>query len=496
MVRLSPVAGFWVVVALAALLRFAHLNAQGFWNDESLTLTNSPMAWPQMRVALAETESSKPPLYFLFMHEWLKGGGSETWARGPSAVFGALTCGFVFLLARRLAGPEAAWIAGLYCALSPFHLDYSQEARMYGLFGLESVVALWCLAAFLEEKRIGWLLGFGVASILVNYTFSYGFFVLGLAGLLLAARWRELGKRWALALLATLAISFASFLPWLILMAHAADSVATAQLYKGPPWPAIGYTLFALGYGFDLGPTTTDLQLSGAHYFTTHHGQALVVAIAFLVLLVLAGRGLWTIRRDPFRLIFYAGGVAIFLLGPAVVSLLKPNVTDNPRYGLLALFPFAILAALGAQALWRDGRWAKLVVVLYVVGLAVALEHYYFDPSYGREDLRGAAVLVANHQPAPEEVVVCSGHLTRVVERYYHGSATVLPFQPYSPGAFDQSTAQLNAPLGDPQYLAVIYARPDHGDPAHRFLPWLEQRFVVVEEKDLPGTQVYFMRRK
>src|ERR1700689_1996115 len=116
----SITGSFWAVVLIAFLLRFVTLNQSGYWYDEILTLKNSSLPWPEMRVSLRYSESYKPPLYYLFMHQWLKGGDSETWVRLPSVFFGALTCGIFFLIGHRLLGNSAGWALAAYLTLSPF----------------------------------------------------------------------------------------------------------------------------------------------------------------------------------------------------------------------------------------------------------------------------------------------------------------------------------------------------------------------------------------
>ncbi len=99
-------------------------------------------------------------------------------------------------------------------------------------------------------------------------------------------------------------------------MVHTSNSPEGVLYYKGPPWSATVYTFFALGYGFDLGPSTNDLQAVGWHYFLTHPGQTTLTFLGFAAVTIITIRGLLVIRHDKFLFALLLGGMAIFLLGP------------------------------------------------------------------------------------------------------------------------------------------------------------------------------------
>ena len=483
------IAGFGLIVLVAFLVRLDGINQQGYWYDEILTLKISALPYSQIPAALEKTENNKPPVYYLFMHNWLGGGSSETWARLPSAIFGASTCGVMFLAACRLLGPAGGSIAGGFLTFSTFHLDYSNEARMYALFGFEASVALYCLVLFLQERKTLHLICFGVASVFVSYTFPYGFFLLGLSGLILLAEWRELGWNRSVALLAVLIVSFALFSPWLLRMVHEANAGQDAQFYKGPPWTALAYSFYTLGYGFDLGASTTDLQNQGASYFKLHHFQAAVTLFAYAILGVIIIRGIVSLRSNVLLLTLSLGGLAIFLVGPAIISVLKPLITYNPRYAFLALLPFSILLAAGIEAFWKQGSLGKSVTILFAVLFTSSL-YFFFTPSYQREDLRAASRYVDGIQPPLRAVVVCANYLDLVVSYYAHGPAPVIPVGDDGSGLVAQQFPGLKAKLQDANRFAVIYARPDHGDSQRKLLPWMRDHYAVESDKSWAGVEV------
>ena len=96
-----------------------------------------------------------PPLYYALLHGWaaLLGTG-PTALRLFSVAVGILTIPLLYLVARRMLSARAALLATLLLTISPLHVYYSQEVRMYGLVALLSVgilAAAW--RAFQQKSR-------------------------------------------------------------------------------------------------------------------------------------------------------------------------------------------------------------------------------------------------------------------------------------------------------------------------------------------------------
>jgi len=145
-----------LVLALAAGLRLYGLAAESFWFDEaySVWVARHSVAW---HIALS-TQRIFPPLYYLCLHFWLRLGGSEFAVRALSVLIGLSSIIAIYALAWHLFSKRVALLSAFLLAISPLHIWYSQEARMYILvaaLGLYS--ALFMLLALREGKRWQWL---------------------------------------------------------------------------------------------------------------------------------------------------------------------------------------------------------------------------------------------------------------------------------------------------------------------------------------------------
>ncbi|HYZ82061.1 MAG TPA: glycosyltransferase family 39 protein, partial [Solirubrobacteraceae bacterium] len=121
----SPAVAAVAVTLLAALARLPTLGQQSYWLDEGYTVRLLRMSFSGMLHAIPRTEST-PPLYYALAWGWTRiFGDAESGLRSLSALAGIATAPVAWAIARRLAGPRAAAIAGLLVAVSPLLVWFS-----------------------------------------------------------------------------------------------------------------------------------------------------------------------------------------------------------------------------------------------------------------------------------------------------------------------------------------------------------------------------------
>jgi 4-amino-4-deoxy-L-arabinose transferase-like glycosyltransferase len=495
--RSFPPGGFrfaWIVL-VALLLRLFLIGQQSFWSDEMLTLVSTTKHGDKFYSFLQTAESNKPPLYYWMFRAWTDERTNETTARLPSAFMGAMSCGLLYLLVRRLSSETLALGSASLLTLSPWHLWYSQETRMYAMWVFLSLAMLLSAVRFLQKPGLSsWLL-FVITGALCCYSYSYGFFGLALTTALLWGwrknlTWTEMGVYAG----AHLCI-FLIFAPWLARMVLSSNA-PTGQFYKGPPWIALGYAGFNLGYGATLGPTTEQLRLFGPRII---HEAPLSVAVmipSLLALGLLMLCGLWSLRRNKALLILSGGGLLIYMLFPAVVSLLKPTVTLNPRYTFFSVVPAMILVAEGMLFCWKmKGGWRFLPLVFGAFFL-LSVGNFYFNSSYFRDDVRLASEFVQEKGGKLDLVIVAPSYTNLVMRHYWQQDTPLEGFEDYLGWSFLDRPETVNLRRLKKSRFAWVYLRPDHIDPKHRIPGWLHDNFRVVEERTWTGVKVFICEPK
>ncbi|MFQ6057600.1 MAG: glycosyltransferase family 39 protein [Anaerolineae bacterium] len=429
------------IVLLAFALRSFRLANQSIWYDEGLSVYYARQSLPAL---LAQVSASDhPPLYFLLLHWWLPlAGRGEFAVRFLSLGWGVLLIPLIYRLGLRrersaerrwLLGPSVALLAALLIALSPFHIWYAQEARMYTLATFLSALSSYLLLrALTGGRRTRWL-AYALATLAAVYAHFYTLFILAFhAAFVLWWAWRERQPRPLAAWGLCQGVVLLAFLPW---GRFAVEQLATNDTY----WRGT----------LDLKAVLTRTLLSFSVGETLEGPIAKTVAVVYLLLVPV---GVWALLRskrrglrasslipdpsfpNPYSLSF----LLLYLLIPIVALLLlsynRPKFA--PRYLLLATPAFYLLAAQGLGELARPTRWAwvsagrrgaaALSLALVLTGAGLSLSHHYFDPTYAKPDFRAVARYIRDHAEPRDAVVMVGGHAYPAFAYYQEELATYL----------------------------------------------------------------------
>ena len=459
------------ITLLALGLRLYNLNAQSLWYDEGFSVYLAHMS--PAEIVSRTAADIQPPLYYLMLHGWMQIlGDDEPVVRGLSAMFGVLAIPLIYGVAWQLfRRPLAGLLGALLLAVSPLHIWYSQETRMYTLLIflclLSSYLLLLLISRFQAKRDRGskgdlflWL-AFALITIAALYTHYFALFILAFQAIhLLIVWWRQdFPARLALGGLASGVTIVLAYLPWLphLLTRYGADTSY---------WPG----------RLNLGETLVDIALSfvGGETLPEQPGINLVILYGLMALTALF---ILAAQSDPFpeedlrksKIPF----LALYLfLPPALILLLSYNTPKfNARYVMISQPALLLLVAGGLETLWRRaglagqqvlGRGARLagklvaaMALIFVLSVsAYADRNAYGNPSFARADFRAAIRYLRSHIQDHESVILTSGHLFPVYDYYARGLARHL--LPDSPTLDTTRTldygiaAQLNQWLADP----------------------------------------------
>jgi hypothetical protein len=341
--------GLIVIAALSLIARTAEIST-GFWIDEGLSYGIADR--PLDDIPGVMRRDGSPPLYYMVLHVWMRGLGvyGVRNLHLLSLVFAVVAIPVAFALARSLFGTRAGWTAAALVAVNPFLTQYAQEARMYSMVVLLSIITVGTfVGAFALERGRRWVIGFAVAQTVLLYTHNWGLFLgAGLAAAWLALvvlaegdRRRELVRAGLLAA----AIVLVLFAPWL-------PTLAFQVGHTGAPWANA--------------PELSNL---------TQSPENLLGFTAQYLLLLGAGGGLLALVRGPVRRWAPEGRAVLTLVVIGVVSLTVPWLLSQAepawalRYLAIGVGPLVLLAALGLSRSGALGIAALLLVVALCHGI-------------------------------------------------------------------------------------------------------------------------------
>ncbi|MCP1505013.1 putative membrane protein [Pseudomonas marginalis] len=145
-------AGWLSIIALAAGVRFYAITDAYVWYDEAFSVGISALS-PEA-IWFHTGRDVHPPLYYLLLHGWMELFGKGPLAiRSLSAIAGILTVALGMVMARSIFNYRTAWVAGLFLALLPVSVRFSQEARMYALLGLFLMGATLALIYWMKKSE-------------------------------------------------------------------------------------------------------------------------------------------------------------------------------------------------------------------------------------------------------------------------------------------------------------------------------------------------------
>ena len=209
---------FLGLLLLALVIRLFGIISRPIWYDESFSILFSekgPAAMMAGTLPAAGAAAEEHPLaYYTMLWLWMKVFGESLIAvRILSIAAGLGTVCAIYLLARELFDVKTAQVAGLFMALSPFQVHYSQEIRMYVFLAFWLTLATYAYWRAAQSRHWFWWIGFAIFAALAQYTHNLAaFYLIALALWPLITRdWRNLK-----------AVTFAGFLaiilylPWLI----------------------------------------------------------------------------------------------------------------------------------------------------------------------------------------------------------------------------------------------------------------------------------------
>jgi hypothetical protein len=457
-----------LTVAALTLLALAPrlLVERGLWLDEAISVHQARMSLPDMLDAL-RTSDVHPPLHHLLL--WLTvriAGTAETAVRLPSLIAGTLLVPALYFAGRELYNRERVGVlAALVGALSPLAVWYSQEARMYSLFMLLALLAVWMQVRVVRRGRpVDWVL-YTLASVALLWTQYFGVLQVlvqqGAFAGVFVYRWRS-GVPIGRALIAWAISALTIVLLCLPLAGLASDqlhaylnrragtpssvgsSVAPStehlSIYAGianAVWTVIGYhsdhTMLLLGALWPLAMLGSLFLLGRGWSATT----ALVTAAALLPMVALFGLGL--LKRDLFEVRYFAGAVPLFalLIGRLLASFKPRSLTLVIAATAVGV---ALLAGLTDQQLNRtnprfydfQGATARILAearpgdtVIYSPSFLEPIAEYYLPRQDTRpitkadaalRDVRGRVFVIASFLDRPS-VAARTGAVISEIER-------------------------------------------------------------------------------
>ncbi len=458
----------WVpAILLAAFaVRMFRLGAASLWYDETVSVYLAQ----QNLVELTRHTAGDihPPLYYYLLHFW---GNLAGWSELAMA-FVSLGCDLLLIallyrVARVWLDKQVATLAAFLVAISPYHVWYSQEVRMYTLGALLGLASVYFFVRLFTRRPSGTrcqsifsrdLIAYAIISALGLYTLYYFAFLIVFENLvafvwlirhsrsrldLRLGNWKLGLVTWVFSQLAILAL----YLPWApIAFRQATDPPV-------PPWrsfTALPQVLLESFSALTLGQSIDPLIAS----------PVLFIVVVVLLIAWWRNRLLPTTYRRLPTVLFLLGYTLIPLALIYTLSLWKPLY--HVRYVFIYSPAFYILLAWGLVRITpHASRLTFLLLVFYFLLCTFSIANFWFSPRYAKDDLRGAVNYLAERWRPGDAILLNAGYTYTAFVYYYdqpiawRGRLTAYTAQNAQEGAIVLQTGSIggapNLGWGDPR---------------------------------------------
>ncbi|GMQ78861.1 MAG: hypothetical protein BMS9Abin02_1402 [Anaerolineae bacterium] len=412
-----------LLVLLAFALRIYHLGFQSLWYDEIATVVSSVrLSLSEMMNLILEGNQHHMPLYFLFMRLWSGLGSGEFVLRYFSLIWAILSIPLIYAVGRLIGGISVGILAAFLLAISPYHIWYSQEARMYAITPTLILAAHWFLFRAIRHKRWKDWGGYLVCMLVAVYMHYFILFVFAAHYFFFAFHYRRIKPlfyRWIIAA----GVAGLLFGIWVAVI------LLRGGYQSGPIWISFAnwYEPFLTITAFSVGPT---IDPGYWLYYVVPIIYLFAVGVCFFY---------WARSREGGGEVndsseYWASRLLMFwLFVPILITYLISIDWSIPsqksfyidRYIIYVLPALLLAAAWGLITLAAriDRAWfLPAVVGIIVLITAASLKNLYTEPLYSRSNWRPVLNQLAAEVEAEDAILGYPVDLLPIF--YYVGEGT------------------------------------------------------------------------
>lgn len=467
-----------MILAVGIISQLLYIH-QSLRLDEAQSFYQASHGIPRMLQLVAE--DVHVPLYHTTLHFWqIAFGNSVVAARYLSLLFFASLIPLTYVLARQLFDWKQSLLAAGLVALSPFMNWYGNEARMYTLLTMLSVINQIFFIRILQRKPNAWW-GYAISAIVGAYSHYFFGFVLATQGLYFLAARRRFAKGSFIRFAGVAVAVVLALLPWLLYV-HSLGSASTTRPHL-------------------IKPTSVDLFNTFAQFFFGFQNDKInTLLVSLWPIGVLVGFLAVQKQRRFSPEITYLGMAAFVpILGAFLISALVTPLYIS-RYLIVALPSLYLLLIWVVSSLPKKLPGYAILTLIAAMTLTLGHQAASADTPV-KEDYHDATSYVSANADSRDVVVLSAPFTIYPIEYYYQGQAPLetLPqwnrfvagdAPPYSSGDLPNQAKKIAADHRD-AWLILSYDQGHNKE----ILRYYDTHYQRVSTKDFsPGLSVYEFR--
>jgi len=388
---------FFIILLTGSILRFYNIDKKSYWLDEELSIRLSSLSISG--IIDNSANETHPPLYYFILHYWMNlFGDSEASARSLSAIFGIISIMLIYQIGKLIFGREAGLISSLILAISAFHINYSQEARMYSLMSTLTLLSMYFFIKIINKNdyKFSTYIYYSVSSALLIYSHIYGLFIIMAQNvyaisLMIFSRKdvKTNFKKWLSAQL----FLFLTFIPWIFVLMKQLAGIK-AGVFVNISWLV----------------ATSIKELFLTFLLYSYYNPATLTLFLFLSIISFIVSKKFRLSHSRYLLVLW---LLVPILTPYLISKFILPIY-SPKYTISASLPFYLLASKGIIQLKKQ---YKIIVLLAIIFLSLSsIAVYYLQNE--NEPWNDAAGYIDKNSAENDYVLVLPSFAKYSFERY------------------------------------------------------------------------------
>ncbi len=481
-----------LLLLLAFVCRVLFLGEQSLWLDESVIYiqTKQKSVWDVYR-SVMEYEGHIGPVYHMLNYFFTKLFGFSEWAmRFPSALYGTITVYLTYIITVTLFSKRTALYATLIMAVSPLHIWYSQEARMFSLWSMFILLTVYLFIKIIQSDKFEiklWLLMtlFVALSIWTFLNSIFIFFAMGVYLLINVKRDHKTLIYFTLSMI----IAGCSYFPALYsLITRDITEVATdiGGIRKSSIFDFV-YAFYVYNVGTTFGPPLIKIRallslgsVAAIKTILREHGGLILISMSgYGTLFVYALSKIFKKYQEKehrfLLMVLFIPLIVVF-----AITYLSTLVPFNIRY-ILALLPFyIILLGYGIDKLSNSKR--ILVVGFCLIISTISLYNYHFNPAYAKIDFRSVVCNLKEIANPNDKMIIVHESAGPIFEYYDSGKE----FEPYvmnQDHQYERYKKIIDSSTDRLIYFKSIVIQQYDRDLLHKLEKEISEKFIEVERE-------------
>ena len=414
------------ILFLGLVLRIYDLGTESLWLDEGFSIRIADLNLFQIVVEKTYRDIH-PPLYYVILHYWINlFGDTEFSTRFLSVLFGLFSIFMIYKVGTLLFNKNVGMLSSLLLALSVFHIQYSQEVRMYSLMTLLTLLSIYFFIKLRDRASFTVSTGYIISSILLMYTHIFGLFIIIAQNIYLFTLFLSKDfdyklnfRRWILFQIILVIL----YVPWIFVLASQILELQTRGFWVHVPtmrsiigtfWDYSGSTLLLLFF----------LILSFFSIVTYEKVKGKINWKDFLKSIECYSRNisLSNVNRIYFLVVWLLTPIIL----PFIISLFLTPIYWT-RFTIAASLAFYILIAKGIDNI--NNKSIKLVVIILVIALSLGCVGEYYS-EVNKEQWREVANYIDINAESGDLILFHQGWCQIVFD--YYSKRTDLNKKPFT----------------------------------------------------------------